>query len=835
MNSKDGFWHWFILAVLAGLSVWLVTSNPINLGIDLAGGFSFTLQVDEETLVANNEGKELKDSDRKDAQERALEVLRNRIDGSGTKEAVIYPEPGSLRIIMQIPGVGEAERKKIDDIIQQQAYLAFRTVHKDNDELTQKAFADGIAPRGYVVVPEQVQLSDGRSITRYYYAKDKNAQSVGNESPYAIGPELWRTASVGASYDFMLSAEMEGAIEKFYPFYVSVKEDMSGEYVETASVTYDQLGRPQVSVSFDKEGKKKFGNITSDLAPGGRLNPNQSERRQLAIVLDDTLYSAPNINEAILQGSAVISGGFDAAEAQQLAVVLRAGSLPAPVDVLTSTEISPTLGQESINSGIRAMLIGAVVVVIFMLLYYMVAGVVVNLALLLDVLLLPLGMVTAAGFLGIFVNVGAPSSGALPTLTLPGIAGLILTIGMAVDANVLIFERIREEQREGKRFSSAVTAGFEKVFSTILDANVTTLLVAVILFLQGSGPIRGFAVTLTAGILVSMYTALIFTRLVFNLLAEKSSMEKLKMLTIVKQGTHIDFISKRRYAGILSVLVIAGTVGLFVSKGMNNYSVDLTGGWSFLYDSQESANGVPDVVQALETAGIKDPQVSYQKQIADASKQTLEVKVKLDEGEAALAALDAKIGEDTLLQKNKVGSQVGAEMRTRGVKAIIYALIGIIIYITFRFEFAYALGTIAALVHDVLITVGIYCALGNQVSLPIIAALLTIVGYSANDTIVVFDRIREDVKLLKNKSFLEICNISINHCLGRTLMTSITTLLTVVMLLIFGGGAINDFALALFIGVIVGTYSSIFVATPVMLLWQTRNEKKARMRAQAAA
>jgi SecD/SecF fusion protein len=830
MNSKNGFWHWLILLALAMMSVWLVTTNPINLGIDLAGGFSFTLQVEEETLVANNDGKPLTDEDRKDAQERALEVIRNRIDGSGIKEAVIYPEPGSLRIIMQIPGVGEEERKEIEETLKQQAYLAFRTVHKDNSALTYKNFTEGKAPRGYVVVPEQVQLNDGRTSTQYSYmrATAEEGDVAEGEVAYAMGPELWRFASVGASYEFMLSKETENGVEKFTPFYVAVKEDMSGEYVETASVTYDQLGRPQVSVSFDSEGKNKFGNITQDLAPGGRLNPNQSDRRQLAIVLDDTLYSAPNINEPIMQGSAVISGGFDAAEAQQLAVVLRAGSLPAPVEVLTSTIISPTLGQASIDSGIRAMLIGSIAVIIFMFIYYMMAGFVVNVALILDVILLPLGMVTAAGFLGIFVNVGAPSTGALPTLTLPGIAGLILTIGMAVDANVLIFERIREEQREGKRFSSAVTAGFEKVTSTILDANVTTLLVAVILFLQGSGPIRGFAVTLTAGILVSMYTALIFTRLVFNLLAEKSKIDHLKMLSIIPANTHIDFISKRKICGVLSLVVILGVGGLFFNKGMDNYGVDLTGGWSFLYESDQSAHSLESLEEALAAVGVQDPHMGYQSDIGDATKQVLEVKVKIDEGEKALETLNAELGEGTLLQENKVGSQVGSEMRSRGVKAIVWALIGIIIYITFRFEFGYALGTIAALIHDVIITVGIYCALGNQMSLPIIAALLTIVGYSANDTIVVFDRIREDVKLLKNKTFKEIANISINHCLGRTLMTSITTLLTVVMLLIFGGGAIRDFALALFIGVIVGTYSSVFIATPVMLLWQERAEKKAK-------
>ncbi|MFP6905539.1 MAG: protein translocase subunit SecD [Verrucomicrobiota bacterium] len=833
--KKNAFWHWLILAALVFGSISLFLTYGLNYGIDLKGGFSFTLQVDESKLVENM-GKELDDAQRKAFQEQALEVLKNRVNGSGLREAIVYPEPGTLRIVMQIPGVGPEDRASIEGMLEKVAFLAFRTVHKDNQNLTEKAFAAGVAPRGYRLISDTRTSSDGRSYPVYYYVIDPTAKPPDETgSPQASGPELWRFQSVSPRYDFMLQREIENGSVRFYPYYVSVREELTGSGVSGASIGSDQFGRPTVNVRFDSEGSKKFGDITADLAPGGAKNPNPNERRQLAIVLDGTLYSAPNINEAILQGSAEISGGFTFEEAQQLAVVLRAGSLPAPVEILTKSEISPTLGRDSITSGARAMIIGSIAVLVFMIGYYMIAGLVVNLALILDVLLLPLGMVLAAGFLGIFINTGSPTAVGLPTLTLPGIAGLILTIGMAVDANVLIFERIREEQLAGKRFSSAVSSGFEKVFSTILDANITTLLVAVILFLVGSGAIRGFAVTLTAGILVSMYTALVFTRMMFDLLANKTKLQKVKMFSIVKQGFSFDFIGKRKFAAILSLLVIIGAGTIFFQKGMDNFAVDMTGGRSLMFTASPSQHPIADIRKRLESLNISEPQISYQKDLATTN-QFLEVKVKLDEegvedgqqGDSAkvLAALTEELGEGTFLQEQMVGSQVGQEMRTRGVKAIIFALIGIIIYITFRFEFGFALGAIAALVHDVLITVGVFCLLGNQISLPIIAALLTIVGYSVNDTIVVFDRIREDLKLLKDKSYVEVANISINHTLGRTLMTSITTLITVVMLLIFGGGAIHDFALALFIGIIVGTYSSTFIATPVMLMWHARNLKK---------
>jgi SecD/SecF fusion protein len=454
------------------------------------------------------------------------------------------------------------------------------------------------------------------------------------------------------------------------------------------------------------------------------------------------------------------------------------------------------------------------------------AGFIADLALILDILLLPLGMMIMSGFLSLVTGSAGLTGGALslPTLTLPGIAGIVLTIGMAVDANVLIFERIREEQEAGKRLASAIQAGYEKAFSTIFDANITTLLTAIILFWQGSGAIRGFAVTLSAGILVSMYTALVVTRMFFHIVAMKSRMQKIRMLKLLG-NTHIDFVGKRLIAAILSLALIAGTWTAFVSRGKDNFGVDFTGGKSLTMVFEEK-QAVEDVRDVLATAGVSDAFIQYQMELTGGQNgvkdEYLELKVPFEEGDAAKAAILEAYGDEAgfrVVQEDSVGPQIGKELQKKGILAIVFALIGIVIYISFRFEFGFAMGAIAALAHDVLITVGIYCLLGRQLSLPIIAALLTIVGYSVNDTIVVFDRIREDLKLIKGKKYTEIANLSINQTLSRTLLTSLTTLLSVLVLLVFGGGAIYDFALALLIGVVVGTYSSIFVATPVMLLW----------------
>ncbi len=802
--DKHALWKWLLLIGLVSWSMVLVTpvSEKVKLGLDLQGGISFLLEVDTEELEPEAVGE---------AQMRALEVIRNRVDLMGTEEPIIYPEPRSNRIVVQIPGLDTANREWAIRTLESAAFLEFRMVHEDNDRLVARLLDRGLAPEGYRAV-----TVDGR----LHYIRTEDADRIDRDTEREVLNRL-RTFHAPPGYDFMLMRRERQGQVVFEPYYVNRRRVLTGEHLSHAGVDYQQFGQPIITLRFDSEGARRFQQVTSDFRPGGARNPNLDGRRYLGIVLDGVLQQAPFIRTAIYGGEAIIEGQFTLKEAQDHALILRAGSLPAPLRVIEERNVDPTLGAESVRSGMRAIIIGGVLVLVFMLGYYLLAGVVANLALVLDLLLLPLGMLIVSGFLGLITGGGGGEG--LPTLTLPGIAGIVLTIGMAVDANVLIFERIREEQKVGKRLVAAIDAGYEKVFSTIMDANVTTLITAVILFWQGSGPIRGFAITLSAGIVVSMFIALVITRLMFELIAYKTKIQQIKMFQILP-SSNIDFLSKRKYAAILSLVVIASTWAVFIGKGTDNFGVDFTGGTSLVYRFDERP-GQDEISNALADAGVLGAFVQFQRELVpdDTGRipEFLMVKVPDGTGEITKQTLEESFPEAAfhILQEDTVGAQVGRDLRHKGVMAVAWALVGIVLYISLRFEFAFAMGAIVALVHDVLITIGIFCLLGNQLSLPIVAALLTIVGYSVNDTIVVFDRIREDLGLIKDKSYAQIANLSINQTLNRTVLTSITTLLTVTMLLIFGGGAIKDFALALFIGILVGTYSSIFVATPVVLYW----------------
>jgi SecD/SecF fusion protein len=809
--QKPSIWKWLILAALVAWSM-AVARNGFDLGIDLQGGTSFLLQVDLE---------DLEEDEKRDAPERALEVIRNRVDAFGGKEPVIYLQPGTDRIVVQIPGIDDDTRRRLRENIMRAAKLDFKMVHEDSRQIVQNLLTATESPVGY----KAVELGDQR-----YLERDKTRDPEG-----ATELDIYkqrRTYKAPPNTELMLIKEEIQGRNLFTPAYVERRIKLGGKDLKNAGVQQDSsrlVPTYVVTLQFNQDGADAFRRLTSDFAPGGDRNPNPDQGRQLGIVLDGTLFSAPVIQVPIYGGNAQIEGDFTYEEARDLALVLRAGSLPAPVEIIEERTVAATLGEDSIRSSFYALILGAAAVVVFVILYYLIPGFIAIIALSLDVLLLPLGMMIAAGFMGLFTGAGTWSGPiGLPTLTLAGIAGIVLTIGMAVDANVLIFERIREEQKAGKRFSSAVDAGYEKVFSTIFDANITTLLTAIILFWQGSGPIRGFAITLGAGIIVSMYVALVGTRMMFDLLGYYTKISSVKMMSFVS-GTSIDFLGKRFIGAALSALIILGSWFVFIGKGVDNFGVDFTGGSAITYEVSKTGEfDLQEVRAFLESSGL-NAQLQTQEEMVgengEAPDKFLVAKVPFEEGER-LAEVMEKYGAETeggLLtysQTASVGPQVGKELQKRGIKAMVWALVGIVIYITVRFEFGFAIGAIVALLHDVLVTVGIYCLFGRQLSLPIVAALLTIVGYSVNDTIVIFDRIREDLSLNKGKPYRDVANIAINRTLGRTLLTSVTTLLTVVMLLVFGGGAINDFALALLIGILVGTYSSIFVATPVTFLWR---------------
>jgi len=404
------------------------------------------------------------------------------------------------------------------------------------------------------------------------------------------------------------------------------------------------------------------------------------------------------------------------------------------------------------------------------------------------------------------------------TLTLPGIAGIILTIGMAVDANVLIFERIREETNVGKSIRAAIQSGFSRAFLTILDSNVTTLIAALVLFQFGTGPVRGFATILSIGIVSSMFTALVVTRLVLDFLTTgNTKIHKLHMLRLIKQPK-INFIAFRKIAYVISFVLIVLGIFSFYKRGEGNYSIDFTGGTiqQFKFNDPVNTQNVRDALKEIDLGDASIQRFGNNKEIIIRSFEM--------DPEKIIAKFNASFNQNPfeVMRVEKVGPSVGKDLRGKAVKALLIAMVFMVIYISFRFEFRFAVAAIVALLHDVLICLGAISLLNREISTPVIAALLTIVGYSINDTIVVFSRIREDRKLMKKATYKEIINMSINQTLSRTVLTSVTTLAVVVSLYLFGGEVINTFALVLLIGVLVGTYSSIFIASPILVDWPSK-------------
>ena len=822
-------WKWLVLIVLTTWSLALITpfKEKVKLGLDLKGGTSFTVEVDQSEVRkqilegdAKLEGTALETAIQasvKKTQGVALEVIRSRVDGLGIAEPEIYPLLDS-RIVIRLPGVDVNKRTEAKNSIMSVAFLEFRLVHAESDAWVNELFTAGLTPRGFTMA---------RSGKGQFYVRDRKAVDD-KDLDRTFWEELKRFGTKRGA-EFMLEKEtLQDGSTVYRPAYIEVRKQLTGSALKDARVEYDQINRPYISLSFNKAGAERFGKVTAAYAPRGENNLNSEIGRRLAIILDGKLYSAPTIQDAIYSGNAQITGSFTVDECTRLVNVLRAGALPAPVTIVEERTVDPSLGKDSIDSGMRACIYGAIGVVVFMGGYYLLAGMVADISLLMLMLMLPFGMWFSSGILSLF-SAGAGASAGLPVLTLPGIAGIVLTLGMAVDANVLIYERIREELALGKSVVNSISAGYEKAFATIFDSNLTTLVAAVIMFWQGSGSIRGFAVTLTAGILISMLTALVFTRLLLDTMAEKMKLKTIKMFSFFPK-TKIDFMGKRFIAiGASWAIIILSWIFLF-HKGEKNFGVDFTGGTSitFAFDQKAPAEKVRAV---LETAGIRDAAIQYHGELgagAGGKGDTLEVKVSYENGPVAMNAIKTAFAAQGYkdIANDAVGPQIGAELKKKGALSMVLALLGITIYIAFRFEFGFAIGAIVATVHDVLITIGLYCLLGRELNLTIVAALLTIIGFSVNDTIVVFDRIRENIKLMKGTkaSYVEISNISINQTLSRTILTSLTVVITVISLLLFGGGAIFDFALTLLIGFTVGTYSSIYVATPVALLWH--REKK---------
>jgi len=587
--------------------------------------------------------------------------------------------------------------------------------------------------------------------------------------------------------------------------------EMEGDDIENATAVRDEKGRWIISKKFNIEGAKEFGRITTKYS---KLGTGSKSGQRLAIVLDDVVYSVLGIDEPIMGGRAQITGSFTKEEAEELSLILRSGAMPVKLSFAGESRTDPSLGAAAVKSGIMSCIVGLILVLIFMLFYYRKAGAIAVLALVANILLVIGSMAILGG-----------------TFTLPGIAGIILTIGMAVDTNVLIFERIREELATGKTLFNSTREGFSRAFVTIFDANITTLLTALILMKFGSGPIQGFAYTLAIGIVASMFTGIFMSRIFFDMMSRDHSIKELAGFA-AKPARTTDFWSMRKNAMMFSIALIALAIGTIVYRNSDALSVDLAGGNSLTYELKKGDANKEVIEKALDAAKFKNARVDI-KQGLNANTKSLEVIVKenyktfkgyeKDENPTRFYAhIDSVVrgknsSEDWVKQgQQSVGGVVGAEFRSQALLAIILSLIGIFIYVMLRFEAIFAVGAIAALGHDTLIALGIYLLLGYQISLPVIAAVLTIIGYSLNDTIVVFDRIRENSADIKKKKSFDIMNISINGTLSRTILTSVTTLLVVLILVVFGGGAIADFAVVLLIGILIGTYSSIFVASPIV-------------------
>ena len=719
-----------ILAVLA-LSIWFgfPLKKRINLGLDLEGGMHLLLKVDTSKLSPDA---------RAGAADRALEVIRNRIDEFGVREPSIQRQ-GEDEIVVQLPGV--TERERAIDIIGKTALLEFKLVSTDTDKIKQAL--EGSIPEGYELA----------------YSQEDNE------------PLLLEKITL-----------------------------LTGDKLKTASVKFEsaQFNEPAVSLEFNSEGAKKFAEITA-----------ANVDRRLAIVLDGKVQSAPRIREAIPSGQAVITGRFTPDKAQDLALVLRVGALPAPMYIEEERTIGPLLGQDSINKGIKASLVGTAFVFAFMAIYYLLAGLISDLALAFNFLII-------LGSLGI-LPVLFP--GVSATLSLPGIAGIALSLGMAIDANVLINERIREELASGQHLATAIGNGYRRAFSAIFDSNVTTLIAAFLLFQFGTGPIRGFAVTLTIGLIASMFTAIFVTRAIFELLLKMAVLKGLPMLRLFGE-TKFDFIGKRKIFYAISLIVIIPGLALTFSRGKSVFGIDFSGGQLQEYKFK---NPVPvDALRLkLKEVGLADASIQQFKD----NPQVVLIRTTLDKEAVITQELKKSFPSENIqvLRIEKVGPLAGKMLGKKAGSALFWSLIGILIYVAFRFKhWNFAVAGIIALFHDVLVTIAVMAFAGRPIDLLTITALLTIIGYSINDTIVIYDRVRENSHALRKGSLADLINLSVNQMFSRTILTSGVTLMVVLSIFLFGGEVLSNFAFALLVGFISGVYSTVYIASPLVLAWTRR-------------
>lgn len=732
---------------------------------------------------------------RQSALEQAERVIRTRIDKWGVSEPVINRRQNGS-ILVQLPGFRNPEKAK--ELLGRTAQLQFKIVDGAFEGFSSVKEALPAGVEKTVANGQTAYTGEDREVITKYLEKyvPEDRRLLFEEAKLANGKSRWTSVVVFAA------------------------TEITGDDVMDASVGqgggFDNL--PQVALRFTGIGGKRFGDVTGKNV--GKL---------MAIVLDDVVVSAPNIQTKITGGSASITLGGNRSyqevydEANQLALILKSGSVPATITVLEERQVGATLGPELADQGIKGILVGMLLVLFFMVVYYRKPGTLACIVLVLNALYL-LAAMAGFGF----------------ALTLPGIAGFILTLGMAVDANVLINERVRQELRAGKNAKTAVSTGIDKVFWTIIDANVTTLIAAVVLLeTNSSGPIRGFAVTLMIGLIISMFTSLYVTRTFFEGMLSRFSVDQdiRNWFGAKKEArvSNINFLGLGKLVTGVAIAISLAVLGMGISKGLN-WGVDFAGGTEVMVEFAQNveANEIGDIgkaaglknmtIQALE-GGKRQYLIRYESDSDTEEKAADSTGIFANFKEGLLTKLSAKSPD--ILQVDFVGPQIGKELRSQGIASVVYAIIGVLLYIALRFDMRFGPGAVVKMVLDVFVVMGFYLFFWRTFDLTSVAAFLTVVGYSVNDTIVIYDRIRENMMSNGRRSLFDTINVSLNETLTRTLNTSITTVSALLGILVFCSGQLWTFAMAMAIGVIVATFSSTFIASS-FLIW-SENFKKNRV------
>jgi SecD/SecF fusion protein len=797
----------------------------------------------------------------------SFNVLRNRIDRFGVTQPNIQKLGNSGRILVELPGVKEPER--VRKLLQGTASLEFWPTF-DNSEVygylaeANAVLADVLAVEEVVAEGENTEnavesllAADSLSADAQAFAKQNPLFFLLSPSVYngqlmpgaTIGRAHYRdTAKINAYLNmpqvkavlpvelvpmWTVKADPSDASGTIFDL-VAIKSTsrdgkapLDGAAVTDASVSYGNTGgAPGVSMTMNAEGARTWARLTAD-----------NIGKSVAIVLDGMVYSYPTVQTEITGGQSSITGNFTITEAEDLANVLKSGKLPAPATIVQEQVVGPTLGSASIKAGMISFAIAFVLVLVYMMVFYAGAGVAACVALICNVLFL----------FGALVSFGA-------VLTLPGIAGLVLTLGMAVDANVIIYERIREELRAGKALRAAIKDGYSNAYSAIIDGNLTTIITGIVLFAFGSGPVQGFATTLVIGIITSFLTSVFITRLVFE-----ARLAKNKEITFESgvsknflQNTNFNFLKASKATLTTSAIVCVVCLGFMFTKGFT-YGVDFTGGRTFVLrfdkevvaeDVRQAANAeFGETVEVKQFGGASQMKVTTKYKIADNSTEVdAEVEAKLYNALKGFFADDMTLEEFTSTQDNpngiissdKVGPTIANDIKRDAVIAVILSLIAIFLYIAARFRnWTWGAGSVLGLAHNTIIVIGFFSIFSGilpfslDVDQTFIAAVLTIIGYSINDTVVIFDRIRENKTLFPKRDLGETINSSLNSTLVRTINTSVTTLVVMLAIALFGGEVIRGFAVAIIVGILVGTYSSMFVATPLMYRFSEKAAKKA--------